>query len=162
MIILAWLPLPVSLTLAALLTVILLPLAWVKVRRSPDFAAMTLLAVSMLRRGEAWKTVFLRSERQLLEQQQPQQTPTLPRIMFFDRGNAFLDAVVPPFRGAAIQLVAQLCLADYGLHISGKGEGYTENHGTLAERGQGFYRVSPVPFLPLSARIFPNRASPLQ
>ncbi len=78
------LPLKLSVTLAALLTAILLPLAISSVRRSVPFAAMTLALIGMTWRAEAWKTVYLQLERQALEQRQPQQPPTLPKIGFSD------------------------------------------------------------------------------
>lgn len=56
---LAWLPLAASVSLSALLTVILLPVAILRARQSPLFAAMTLAMLAMVWRGEAWKTVFL-------------------------------------------------------------------------------------------------------
>jgi hypothetical protein len=61
---LAWMPLLVSVTLAALATVIWLPLALLSVRRSP-WAWMTLAMIAMLWRAEAWKTVCLAEEAQL-------------------------------------------------------------------------------------------------
>ena len=62
--VLAWMPLQVSVTLAALATAIWLPWALVSARRSP-WAWMTLAMIGMLWRGEAWKTVCLAEEAQL-------------------------------------------------------------------------------------------------
>ena len=72
--VLAWMSIQASGTLAAILTVILLP--WVMVQRSLALAAMTLMMLAMLWRGEAWKTVFLQSEQQVLELQRQQQPRT--------------------------------------------------------------------------------------
>ncbi|MGC1323353.1 MAG: hypothetical protein WA849_14320 [Candidatus Udaeobacter sp.] len=74
--VLAWMSIQASVTLAAILTVILLPWALVRVRRSPTLAATTLAMLAMLWRREAWKTVFLQSEQQVLELQRRQQ----PRV----------------------------------------------------------------------------------
>lgn len=76
LIILAWLPLKVSVTLSAILTAGLLFLAF---RQAADFVLVTVLAIAMLWRGEAWKTVFLESERQLSELKEQRQTSTLPK-----------------------------------------------------------------------------------
>jgi hypothetical protein len=70
--VLAWLSIQASGTLAAILTVILLPWAIVMVGGSLALAAMTLMMRAMLWRGEAWKTVFLQSEQQVLELQRQQ------------------------------------------------------------------------------------------
>lgn len=64
------LPLKLSVTLAALLTLGLLPVALSKIRRSPEFALMTLAMLGVLWRGEAWKTVCLAEEAQLSRQRQ--------------------------------------------------------------------------------------------
>jgi hypothetical protein len=61
------LPLRVSVTLAALLTLGLLPVAIVKARRSAAFAAMTVAMLGMLWRGEAWKTICLAEEARLMQ-----------------------------------------------------------------------------------------------
>jgi hypothetical protein len=61
----AWVSLKLSVTLAALLTASLLPMALWIVRRSVSFAAMTLAMLGMIWRGEAWKTVCLRTEAEL-------------------------------------------------------------------------------------------------
>ena len=66
LIILAWM----SVTIAALLTVGLLPVAVPKIRRSPEFALMTLAMLGMLWRGEAWKTVYLAEEARLSQERQ--------------------------------------------------------------------------------------------
>jgi hypothetical protein len=55
-------PLAVPVTLAALLTVILLPWALLTVRRSASLAGMMLAMLAMAWRGESWKAVFLQSE----------------------------------------------------------------------------------------------------
>jgi hypothetical protein len=59
------LPLQLSMTLTTLLTAGLLPVAIVKARRSPWFAAMTLAMLAMLWRGEGWKAAFLEIEEQV-------------------------------------------------------------------------------------------------
>jgi hypothetical protein len=51
--VLAWMPLRVSVTLAGILTAILLPWALLSIRRSVDFAWMTMAMLLMLWRGEA-------------------------------------------------------------------------------------------------------------
>ncbi len=76
---LAWLPLRVSLTLVALLTVVILPWALLTMRRSAMPAAMALAMVGMMWRGEAWKTVYLREQAQLFQCLQQ-----LPKTAFFD------------------------------------------------------------------------------
>jgi hypothetical protein len=67
-------------TLAAILTVILLPWALVTARRSLSLAGMTL---AMLWRGEAWKTVFLQSEQRVLELERQLPRPILSNTGFF-------------------------------------------------------------------------------
>lgn len=89
MIILAWMPLALSVTLSVLLTVILLPTAILWARRSPSFAAMTLAMLAMLWRGEAWKTVFLQSERQVLELQRQLRQPSASSAISFDQNKLF-------------------------------------------------------------------------
>jgi hypothetical protein len=80
---LAWMPLAASVSLSALLTMILLPAAILRARQSPLFAATTLAMLAMVWRGEAWKTVFLQSEQQVLELQQPQEqrVPSKPKYL---------------------------------------------------------------------------------
>jgi hypothetical protein len=73
------LPLRLSMTLAALLTVGLLPLAIVKARHSVAFAVMTVAMLALLWRGEGWKAAFLETEEQL-SQLPPQCRQLLPRI----------------------------------------------------------------------------------
>jgi hypothetical protein len=63
--VLAWMSIQASVTLAAILTVILLPWALLSMRKSVGFAWMTLAMIGMLWRGEAWKTVYLAEEAQL-------------------------------------------------------------------------------------------------
>ena len=75
--VLAWMSIQASLTLAAILTVILLPWALVRVRRSVTLAAMTLAMLAMLWRGEAWKMVFLQSEQRVSELQRQLRPPIL-------------------------------------------------------------------------------------
>jgi len=88
-------PLALSVTMSTLLTVIFLPMAILRVRQSPDFAAMALVAVVMLWRGEAWKAVFLKSEQQVLELQQQRERPILPKTTSFYRHRKLLDAEFP-------------------------------------------------------------------
>ena len=78
--VLAWMSIQASVTLAAILTVILLPWALLSMRQSPGFAWMTLAMLAMLWRGEAPKAVFLQSEQQVLELQQRQQPHTSSKI----------------------------------------------------------------------------------
>jgi hypothetical protein len=80
--VLAWMSIQASVTLAAILTVILLPWALLSMRQSAGFAWMTLAMLAMLWRGEAWKTVFLQSEQQVLELQQQQQPRVSPKIEY--------------------------------------------------------------------------------
>jgi len=89
LIILAWLSLRVSVTLAALVTVGLLPVALSKIRRSPEFALMTLAMLGMLWRGEAWKTVCLAEEAQLSQEPQP---PPKTGSFYQDRSLRYADA----------------------------------------------------------------------
>jgi hypothetical protein len=72
---LAWMSIRVSVTLSGILTVILLPWALLSFRGSASFAWMTLAMLAMLWRGEAWKTVFLQSEQQVLELQRQLRPP---------------------------------------------------------------------------------------
>jgi hypothetical protein len=78
----AWLPLQVSVTLCLILSATLIASAAVSELRSWTLSAMALVAVLILRRGEAWKAVFLQSEQQVLELQQPQQPQTLSRTEY--------------------------------------------------------------------------------
>ena len=80
--VLAWMSIQASVTLAALLTAILLPWALLSIRRTPGFAWMTLALVGMTWRAEAWKTVYLKLEQQVSEQQSLQQPRVLPKIGF--------------------------------------------------------------------------------
>ena len=73
--VLAWMSIQASVTLAAILTMILLPWALVRVRRSLTPAATTLTMLAMLWRGEAWKTVFLQSEQRVSELQRQLRPP---------------------------------------------------------------------------------------
>ena len=104
-----FLSLRVSVTLAALLTVILLPWALLSFRGSSSFAWMTLAMLAMLWRGEAWKTVFLQSEQQVLELQQPQQRPS--HAISFGQGQRILydDA-----RRVAPRACPQSLVEEYG------------------------------------------------
>ena len=67
LIILALLPLKVSLTRSAILAAALLLLAF---RQAADFVLVTVLAIAMLWLGEVWKSLFLQSEQQLSELRQ--------------------------------------------------------------------------------------------
>src|SRR5450759_1111182 len=69
---LALLPFLLSVTIAALLTVILLPVALLTARQSASFAVMTLAMLGLLWRGEAWKAAYLEAEAQLTRVQQLQ------------------------------------------------------------------------------------------
>ena len=79
-----------SVTLAAILTAILLPWALVKARRSAPLAVMALAMLGRLWRGEAWKRAYLQ-----LEQQAPQQSqlrrPTMSKTVSFDQCQSFLN-----------------------------------------------------------------------
>lgn len=77
-----------SLTLAAILTAILLSWTLVKARRSLVLAAMTLLMLGMTWRGEAWKAGCLSAESQL-SQLPPQCRQSLPKTGFSGRGSDF-------------------------------------------------------------------------
>ena len=102
--VLAWMSIQASVTLASILTVILLPWALVRVRRSPGFAWMTLAMPAMLWRGEAWETVFLQSERQVSELQRQLQQPSESSAISFDQGQQILyDAVRLVGQGDLIQ-----------------------------------------------------------
>jgi hypothetical protein len=59
-----------SVTLASIVTAILLPWALVTVRRSALLSAVTLAMLGMLWRGEAWKTECLAAEAQMSREQQ--------------------------------------------------------------------------------------------
>jgi hypothetical protein len=78
---LAFLPLKVSMMLAGLLTVGLLPLAIVKARRSAAFAAMTVAMLGMLWRGEAWKAAY-REIAEQVSQLPPQCRQLLPKTVY--------------------------------------------------------------------------------
>jgi len=78
-------PLAVPVTLAALLTVILLPWALLTVRRSASLAGMMLAMLAMAWRGESWKAVFLKSEQRVLELQQQRLQPNAPKTAFSDQ-----------------------------------------------------------------------------
>lgn len=95
MIILAWMPLALSVTLSVLLTVIVLPVAILRARRSVSFAAMTLAMLAMLWRGEAWKTVFLQSERQVSELQRQLRQPSESSAISFDQDRQILRDGAP-------------------------------------------------------------------
>src|SRR5436190_1601296 len=80
LIILAWMSLRASMTLTGLLTLILFPVAVLRLRRSAPFAAMTLAMLGMMWRGETWKYGCLTAEQlglqsQPLSRQQPQFLP---------------------------------------------------------------------------------------
>src|SRR5260370_5961699 len=92
-IILALLPLKVSLTRSAILAAALLLLAF---RQAADFVLVTVLAIAMLWLGEVWKSLFLQSEQQLSELRQQQSPPSAPKIRFSDPGAlAFRFATTP-------------------------------------------------------------------
>ncbi len=76
LIILALLPLKVSLTRSAILAAALLLLAF---RQAADFVLVTVLALAMLWLGEVWKSLFLQSEQQLSELRQQQSPPARPK-----------------------------------------------------------------------------------
>ena len=67
--VLAWMPLQVSVTLATVLTLVLLQWALLSMRRSIGLAWMTIAMLGMLWRGEAWKTVYLAEEAQAFQEQ---------------------------------------------------------------------------------------------
>ncbi len=93
LIILALLPLKVSLTRSAILAAALLLLAF---RQAADFVLVTVLAIAMLWLGEVWKSLFLQSEQQLSELRQQQSPPSAPKIRFSDPGAlAFRFATTP-------------------------------------------------------------------
>ena len=106
-----FLSLRVSVTLAALLTVILLPWALLSFRGSASFGWMTLAMLAMLWRGEAWKTVFLQSEQQVLELQQQQRPPIESNSISFGQGQRILydDA-----RRVAPRACPQSLVEEYG------------------------------------------------
>jgi hypothetical protein len=106
-----FLSLRVSVTLAALLTVILLPWALLSFRGSASFAWLTLAMLAMLWRGEAWKTVFLQSEQQVLELQQQQRPPIESNSISFGQGQRILydDA-----RRVAPRACPQSLVEEYG------------------------------------------------
>ena len=93
LIILALLPLKVSLTRSAILAAALLLLAF---RQAADFVLVTVLAIAMLWLGKVWKSLFLQSEQQLSELRQQQSPPSAPKIRFSDPGAlAFRFATTP-------------------------------------------------------------------
>ena len=101
-----------SVTLAGILTVILLPWAILRARQSPLFAAMTLAMLLMVWRGEAWKTVFLQAEQEVLELQQQQQRPPIEcNAISFGQGQRILyhDA-----RRVAPRVCSQSLVEEYG------------------------------------------------
>ena len=106
-----FLSLRVSVTLAALLTVILLPWTLLSFRGSASFAWMTLAMLAMLWRGEAWKTVFLQSEQQVLKLQQQQRPPIESNSISFGQGQRILydDA-----RRVAPRACPQSLVEEYG------------------------------------------------
>ena len=106
-----FLSLMVSVTLAALLTVILRSWALLSFRGSASFAWMTLAMLAMLWRGEAWKTVFLQSEQQVLELQQQQRPPIESNSISFGQGQRILydDA-----RRVAPRACPQSLVEEYG------------------------------------------------
>jgi hypothetical protein len=106
-----FLSLRVSVTLAALLTVILLPWALLSFRGSASFAWMTWAMLAMLWRGEAWKTVFLQSEQQVLKLQQQQRPPIASNAISFGQGQRILydDA-----RRVAPRACPQSLVEEYG------------------------------------------------
>lgn len=65
-----------SVTLAAFVTLVFLPLAIVMGKRSAAFAWMTVAMLGMMWRGEAWKAVYLATEQEL-QLRQPQSLPSL-------------------------------------------------------------------------------------
>src|ERR1700716_265759 len=77
-------PLAVSVTLAALLTVILLPWAFLTARRSVPLAAMTLAMLLMTWRGETWKYGCPDLEARV-SQLPPQCLQLLPKTAFSDQ-----------------------------------------------------------------------------
>jgi hypothetical protein len=98
-------------TLAALLTVIRLPWALLSFRGSASFAWMTWAMLAMLWRGEAWKTVFLQSEQQVLELRQQQRPPIASNAISFGQGQRILydDA-----RRVAPRACPQSLVEEYG------------------------------------------------
>ena len=72
---------------------------------------MTLAMLAMLRRGEAWKTVFLQSEQQVLELQQQQRPPIESNAISFGQGQRILydDA-----RRVAPRACPQSLVEEYG------------------------------------------------
>jgi hypothetical protein len=90
---LAWLPLRVSLTLAGLLTVFLLPLALMTARRSVPFAAMTLAMLGMMWRGETWKALCLKQSAQMYQLQRQYRQPS-PKTVYFSQEASLPDDVL--------------------------------------------------------------------
>ena len=70
-------------TALAVETLLVSVLAWMSIQASVTLAAMTLAMLAMLWRGEAWKTVFLRTEAQL-SQLVLQSRQLSPKIGFCD------------------------------------------------------------------------------
>ena len=100
-----------SLTLAAILTAILLPWALLTLRRSLSVSAMTLAMLGMVWRGESWKYACLEAEQSLLEQRQPRERPSVPKTASFDRGSdsvhGDLRLVLNQFRVVTNEYVAR-------------------------------------------------------
>jgi hypothetical protein len=84
--VLAWLPLKESVTLSGILTVALLALA---LRTSFWCYLSTGVAILMIWRGEAWKTVFLQSEQRVSELEQQLQKPISSTAGFSGLGSEF-------------------------------------------------------------------------
>jgi hypothetical protein len=87
---LAWMTLRASVTLAAILTAILLPLAVLMARRSLALSGTMLALVAMTWRAEAWKTVFLQSEQRVSELQRQ-----LPPPISSSTGSSSLGLLIP-------------------------------------------------------------------
>jgi hypothetical protein len=111
---LAWMSLRASLTLSGILTAILLPCTILMARRSLSLAGMTLAMLAMLWRGEAWKTVFLQSERRVSELELQLQPPVSPKTESESLGRLILCAD-PHFASpcGAIQLLALVGRDEY-------------------------------------------------
>ena len=89
---LAWLSIQASVTLAAILTVILLPWALLTARRSLTLAALALGVGWDDVAGRNWKIACLRAER-LLQQPSQSRQPALPTKAFVVRASESLGAV---------------------------------------------------------------------
>jgi hypothetical protein len=90
--VLAWMSIQASVTLAAILTVIPLPWALVRVRRSLTLATTTLAMLAMLWRGEVWKMVFLQSEQRVSELQRQLRPPISSNTEWSNLGLSTLHA----------------------------------------------------------------------